>query len=152
MYVGGLFTAAGGINASGVARWDGASWSPLGEGLNNWVLDFATFDDESGRALYAGGLFGRSGSISVSCIAKWNGAEWLPLALGLNHEAWTIAVFDGGDGPAVYVGGQFTEADRKISRNMAKWYRPLVCEGPGGIAKEEGTEAQRHEGTQTDRW
>ncbi|MGA1394229.1 MAG: BACON domain-containing protein, partial [Phycisphaerales bacterium] len=32
LYVGGSFTAAGGVSAAHVARWDGASWTPLGSG------------------------------------------------------------------------------------------------------------------------
>src|SRR5215212_2614337 len=33
LYAGGAFTAAGGTNASRVARWDGTSWSALGSGI-----------------------------------------------------------------------------------------------------------------------
>lgn len=33
VYVGGGFTAAGGVKASRVARWDGRAWSTLGSGI-----------------------------------------------------------------------------------------------------------------------
>ena len=39
LYVGGMFTAAGGAPASRIARWDGIVWSALGDGLNGWVHD-----------------------------------------------------------------------------------------------------------------
>lgn len=34
---GGDFTTAGGVPASRIARWDGASWSALGTGMNDSV-------------------------------------------------------------------------------------------------------------------
>jgi len=37
VYVGGVFTTAGGIPANYIAKWDGASWSALGTGLNGPV-------------------------------------------------------------------------------------------------------------------
>jgi hypothetical protein len=32
-----------------MARWDGASWSPLGSGMNQWVNTLAVYDDGGGR-------------------------------------------------------------------------------------------------------
>src|SRR6185503_4148795 len=63
LYAGGNFLTAGGVAASGIAKWDGSSWSALGGGMGGppfigpWVLALASFDDGSGPALYAGGLF-----------------------------------------------------------------------------------------------
>ena len=37
LYAGGMFTSAGGVAAKGIARWDGASWSALGNGVNDSV-------------------------------------------------------------------------------------------------------------------
>jgi trimeric autotransporter adhesin len=37
LYAGGWFTTAGGVKANAVARWDGTSWSPLGDGVNGWL-------------------------------------------------------------------------------------------------------------------
>src|SRR6185436_11392597 len=33
LYVGGRFTAAGGLAATNVAKWNGSSWSALGSGI-----------------------------------------------------------------------------------------------------------------------
>ncbi|MFZ4591599.1 MAG: T9SS type A sorting domain-containing protein, partial [Ignavibacteria bacterium] len=33
LYVGGLYTVAGGLTVNGIAKWDGSSWSALGNGL-----------------------------------------------------------------------------------------------------------------------
>ena len=44
LVAGGYFTLAGCASAQNIATWDGTSWSPLGEGLNQPVtsLTFAT--------------------------------------------------------------------------------------------------------------
>src|SRR5688572_30084235 len=53
LYAGGQFNAAGGVPASRIARWDGASWSALGGGMTGTVVHaLAVHDDGSGRALY----------------------------------------------------------------------------------------------------
>ena len=67
LYAGGRFDAAGGVNASDIARWDGASWSSLGLGMNgppnanHYVSALVVFDDGSGQSLVAGGLFNSAG-------------------------------------------------------------------------------------------
>ena len=33
LYAGGSFTAAGGVSANDVAKWDGTAWTPLGSGI-----------------------------------------------------------------------------------------------------------------------
>src|SRR5215207_3931488 len=45
-----------GAAAGGLARWDGARWSPVGDGVIS-VSALTVFDDGSGPALYAAGHF-----------------------------------------------------------------------------------------------
>jgi hypothetical protein len=71
LYAGGAFTTAGGIGANKVARWNGASWSPLGSGANSSIAAFAAFDDGGGPALYAGGSFSIAFDSGDSYLAKW---------------------------------------------------------------------------------
>jgi hypothetical protein len=61
---------------NGIARWDGASWRALGEGVNGRVEAVAV--SESG-IVYVGGSFSRLGgspTIFASNIAAWNGTNW----------------------------------------------------------------------------
>jgi trimeric autotransporter adhesin len=51
-----------------IAKWDGASWSSLGSGLNNWV--YALLPDEKGN-LYVGGNFTTAGEKISTFIARW---------------------------------------------------------------------------------
>jgi len=75
LYAGGGFLIAGGMWVSYVARWDGASWSELGDGLipatvfQSSLYALAGFDDGLGTALFAGGNFAAPGGERF--IAKW---------------------------------------------------------------------------------
>ncbi|MCX6984909.1 MAG: hypothetical protein NT118_09205, partial [Lentisphaerae bacterium] len=73
LYAGGTFTNAGGVSANRVAKWDGNSWSALGEGIDGTVYALAC--DRSGN-LYAGGIFSAAGGMAANYIAKWNGTAW----------------------------------------------------------------------------
>jgi len=70
LYAGGVFTGAGGVAASHVARWDGSAWSALESGTDHTVRALASWDDGSGPALYAGGEFLVSPA-GDSYLAKW---------------------------------------------------------------------------------
>ncbi|MGH7869616.1 MAG: hypothetical protein ACREP9_18810, partial [Candidatus Dormibacteraceae bacterium] len=76
LYVGGIFTTAGGIAATNIAKWDGSSWSALGSGANNAVDALAVSDSD----LYAGGYFGTAGGKVSPYIAR---ANLLPLPMAL---------------------------------------------------------------------
>lgn len=123
LYVGGDFTSAGGASAIYVARWNGATWSPVGGGMNNVVLDFAAFDDGSGLGpqLYATGTFTKAGGITVNGIAKWNGTTWSTVGGGVSNYGTSLAVWDDGAGPRLYVGGVFTSAGLVNVSNIAAW-------------------------------
>ncbi len=127
LYAGGLFTEAGGVSANNIAKWDGASWSPLGGGIDSiaGVRALAVFDDGSGEgpALYAGGYFEEAGGISANNIAKWDGTSWSPLGAGIDGVVDALAVFDdsSGGGPALYAAGFFTTAGGLTVNRIAKW-------------------------------
>jgi hypothetical protein len=113
LYVGGTFTNAGGINASNVAKWNGAAWSALGTGMNGGVWTIAT----DGANAYAGGNFTVAGGISANYIAKWNGSSWSALGTGLNNVVTAVAI--GSDG--IYAAGSFTSAGGTNANYIARW-------------------------------
>src|SRR5579859_1653877 len=76
IYAGGMFTNAGGITASNVAKWDGSNWTALGTGVDATISTLAV--DGSG-ILYAGGQFKTAGGVSANRIAKWDGRTWTAL-------------------------------------------------------------------------
>ena len=79
VYAGGAFRAAGGIEVSNIAKWNGSNWSALGSGMPGWVSALAV----SGSDLYAGGNFTTAGGSEAAAIAKWNGSSWSALGSGM---------------------------------------------------------------------
>lgn len=126
LFVGGLFAGAGGVASPNIARWDGASWSALGTGVNSEVLSMALFDDGlgGGAALYVGGEFTMISGQPIRYIARWDGQNWSALGEGTNDHVLALAVYDEGlgAGPALYAGGFFPNAgDGFAAHRIAKW-------------------------------
>jgi hypothetical protein len=130
-----------GRRSSGVIKWNGSQWMPLGErsSLNAFITGLAAHDDGTGPALYAAGSFfqAEAGGPQLYGIAKWNGKDWLPLAEGPIPRldgVRRIASFDDGTGAALYAGGSFSSFDNP-RRLIARWdgneWFPLD-EGLGG--------------------
>jgi hypothetical protein len=128
LYAGGWFTAAGGVPADNIAKWDGKGWSPVGGGIagkDALVFALATHDDGGGPALYVGGRFNSAGGTPAANIARWNGQSWSPVGSGVGG-GWqptvaALAVWDDGRGSALYVGGGFKFAGGITASNIAKW-------------------------------
>ncbi|APR81459.1 putative autotransporter protein [Minicystis rosea] len=72
VYIGGIFTDAGGVPANNVAVWTGTTWQALGDGLPGFVNAIAFGPD---GALYAGGWLG-SESDPTNHLARWDGTKW----------------------------------------------------------------------------
>lgn len=121
LYVGGDFFEAGGQPAQRIARWDGATYEPLGAGLNGRPSALASFDSGAGRVLVAAGDFTSAGGAPALRVASWNGQSWASLGAGLaNFDVHCLAEFDDGAGPALYAGGSFTGAGGSVS-GVSKW-------------------------------
>ncbi|MCH7592762.1 MAG: hypothetical protein IH989_08295 [Planctomycetes bacterium] len=67
LIAGGWFTTAGGTTVNSIARWDGASWSPLGSGMDDWVAALTVYNGE----LIAGGIFTTAGGQVSAYWARW---------------------------------------------------------------------------------
>ncbi len=114
VYVGGLFSTAGGNSTGNVAKWDGSAWSSLGTGIPNFYVEGMA---ASGTDIYMGGLFSSAGGVTVSNIAKWDGSSFSALGSGINSEVASIAVGNG----YVYAAGAFSQAGGITASNIARW-------------------------------
>jgi hypothetical protein len=119
LIAGGLFSQAGSVGASNIARWDGSQWSALGAGRGGRVHALAVFDDGSGPALYAGGR--SAAGVDLERVGRWDGSTWLTPGLGFDGSVLSFLVFDDGGGPALYAGGDFTASGGAPMPGMAKW-------------------------------
>jgi hypothetical protein len=113
IYVAGDFTAAGGMPAKHVARWNGTGWSPLGDGIDDGISALAVW----GGDLYAAGSFTTAGGLSANHIARWNGSAWSPLGSGTDGAVSSIAVV----GNRLFVGGKFSKAGGNSASGVAEW-------------------------------
>ncbi len=76
LYVSGWFGSAGSLLVGNIAKWDGSSWSYVGDNfldrlVNDIVEATTVFDDGTGPALYAGGWFTNAGGQPANRIARW---------------------------------------------------------------------------------
>jgi hypothetical protein len=98
------------VNANGVARFDGTSWSALAGGPGA-TQALALFDDGAGPKLFAAVANG---------IRRWDGVSWTPLPQApLNVRA--LASFDDGTQRWLFAGGQFAQAGGIPTYNIARW-------------------------------
>ncbi|MBI2928565.1 MAG: Ig-like domain-containing protein [Verrucomicrobia bacterium] len=156
LYAGGEFAVARGAPATGLAKWDGRSWSPVGPGLGSTipesslpplVFSLTVYDDGTGPALYAGGSFGfDTPSGPVSNIARWDGRDWSPLGSGIERRIAVadtgpraLAVFDDGSGPALYAGGLFVKAGGIPVNGLARWDGLRWSALGNGVVRAQGT-------------
>lgn len=111
LYVGGNFTSAGGnTHAQRIGRWNGSSWSALGNGLTNG--DVRAIAYHAGR-VFAGGTFQNAGgNADADFLAVWNGSTWAPFCAGANPGPAFTATVSALQivGNTLYVGGSFANA------------------------------------------
>lgn len=127
LYVGGSFQSVNAVEVNYVARWDGATWSPLASGMqfreHHYVAALLGTNDGPGPVLYAGGWFwSTAAGVVAPGIAAWDGKEWRSVG-GSMEEMGVFALtrFDDGHGPAVYAGGSFKTAGGVPANAIAKW-------------------------------
>lgn len=99
VYAGGLFTVAGGQPAAYVARWNGSSWSPMGQGVNDIVYAMEFWNGH----LYVGGSFNTAGGEPAPFLARWNGTDWSRVGGGLDYGVNSLVTWNGN----LYAGGNF---------------------------------------------
>lgn len=101
-----------------IARWNGSSWQPIGEGFTGKVADLIIYDGQ----LVATGSFQKSGDVITNSIAAWNGTSWQALGSGLtagdtDDRANCLAIH----GNKLIVGGKFSYAGDVYSPYVAAW-------------------------------
>jgi len=98
VYTAGAFTD--GVNVTtgnlSVAKWDGTSWSELGNGVcAQWdTMDnsiFSLIADPQGN-IYAGGIlhYGNGGTNQYYGVSRWNGTSWDILNYGSNVDQFCV--------------------------------------------------------------
>jgi trimeric autotransporter adhesin len=126
LYIGGQFSAVGGVVGNGVAKWDGTSWTIVNTGLTATAntKGFAVHDDGTGPALYAGGTNMYLQGTVRARVVKLTPSGWAPVLgeSGGPTGANVLASFDPdgvGEAPAVLIaGGTFSGA---LGNRLSQW-------------------------------
>ena len=113
LYVAGHFDNSGATPIHRVGKWDGTSWSALGNGMDQDVYTVTMYNGE----LYAGGHFTIADGNNCNYIAKWDGSTWQPVGTGMDKDVYYLHVYNG----ELYAAGIFTTADGNPASRIAKW-------------------------------
>ncbi len=136
VYVGGFFSMAGGVSANNIAKWDGGSWSALGDGVGSPDFGSVNAIALTGNNAYVGGFFATAGGVSAHNLAKWDGGSWSEVGGGVSgtveNSGYVAAI--GVIGSEVYVGGQFSSAGGVSASNIAKWNGSSWSALGGGVS------------------
>ncbi|MFD2717618.1 hypothetical protein ACFST9_02755 [Hymenobacter monticola] len=132
LYVGGGFstvsTATSSLTVSRLAKWDGTTWSSVGQGVSGDAVSSLAV---SGNSLYVGGTFTYvgGGTVAANNVAKWDASTntWSSLgtSTGNGVSGSVNALAFNGTGTELYVGGEFTSArsgaTTVTARNVARY-------------------------------
>ncbi len=147
LYAGGSFTYVGTQPVNGIARWNGTSWTGLGQGVQ-WesrvvyqtdtcsvgsgsVYALDVFDDGSGPALFVGGHFNHvNGNGGADNVARWRASGWdglgspvscYPIGIGsIAPKVFALAHADLGSGPQLFAAGTFDSIGGVAAKNIAR--------------------------------
>ncbi|MCC6677776.1 MAG: hypothetical protein IT436_11575 [Phycisphaerales bacterium] len=128
LIIGGKFITVDGRVVNNVARWDGATWQPLGAGCNNDVICLRVHDD----VLYAGGYFTQAGGRAARYIAQWDGVEWSPVGDGFDGAVFALASYNGDLAAAGQMQHSGAEATSMVARFDGSAWRGIG----GGLVHE----------------
>lgn len=116
LIAGGWFQTAGGVPARNIARWDGATWHPFGNGVEGHV--FAILPLSNGD-IVIGGMIGQPGNPALYGVARWNGSVWSAMGDGIDgNSVDSLALLPNNDIIAV---GDFLRSGTTPIKNIARW-------------------------------
>jgi hypothetical protein len=120
----GSFASIGGINATGLAIWDGLKWDSLPKRafkFDNpaWVKGMFRL----GNLIYIYGIFNSINGQAASSLGIWDGTNFQPIILPRSTEIWKVLKYKN----ELYVAGRFgddlTDTLNNIMRfNGINWY------------------------------
>ncbi|MCR9247335.1 MAG: hypothetical protein NXI31_20075 [bacterium] len=138
LIVAGSFTAAGGLLANCIARWDGAGWHAMQAGVNRAVLGLALAPNGD---VVAAGEFTKAGPARVDRIARFDGATWRPVGAGADGTVTDLLWLPTGE---LIAGGEFgtlgavtSPGVAALTSSCAAFAAPLPtgCVGPAGALR-----------------
>lgn len=110
----GSFTTIGGVAANRIARWDGVTFHPLGDGLPSPPR--AVYVPRNGDVIASGQTFPTFGGFGH--LARWNGSTWSFFSFPVNQ--WINAITELPNGDIIVAGSIYTVTPGGI-QHVARW-------------------------------
>jgi hypothetical protein len=122
----------------GIAKWDGQTWTPVGDGVDGKVSSLATFKSaDSKSVLLAGGPFFRGRAVGnldqdsemITYLGSWDGTKWQPFGILKNFRPNTMIVLP--SETTIVVGGADFDNNREVflwSVNGTEWSAKLTLD------------------------
>jgi trimeric autotransporter adhesin len=127
--VAGVSTFSSATSAFCVARWNGATWLPIGAGFLGSVTEIFALTVLPNGDLVAAGDFAIAGGVPANNIARWDGTAWSALGTGLDGRVASLTTLPNGD---LVAAGWFAVVGGFPTNGVARWngsvWTPL---GPG---------------------
>jgi hypothetical protein len=120
LIAGGDFTQLDGVALNRIARWDGAAWSAMDNGLpqDPYSLAVNAFTVYNGALIAAGGFKPESHAAISAEVVRWDGQGWSPAtAEPPMGEVDCLAVYNAD----LIAGGDFAKAGNVPAHNIARW-------------------------------
>jgi trimeric autotransporter adhesin len=115
LVIGGTLTQAGYASALHVARWNGTSWSAIGQGVPLYVYSFCIWNGH-----LIAGCFGQSND-PEPLVYEFDGTAWSPLGTMARPSAsGTVNALCVHDGDLI-AAGSFEYADGEVVNGIARW-------------------------------
>ena len=102
LYVGGLFSSAGGVAVNNIAKWAGSAWSDVGGGFNDQVN--CIFINSLSGSVYAGGKFSLASGLAMNHISKLVSTTWNQMGAGIGANVNAITEYNS----SIYCGSDMT--------------------------------------------
>lgn len=118
LYVGGWFDSAGGVSVHNLARWNGDSWSGVGEEAGGAFQGGVSAILADGGNVYVGGTMTATGHNDPSGIEKWNGTTWENLSKDVSGYPTNLAMDRDGN---LFIAGSFNSISGISANHVAKW-------------------------------
>ncbi len=109
LYVGGSNLRVNGTLAQ-VAKWNGTTWTAVGQNPTGRVWTLAAFDDGTGEKLYAGGT-----AAGLLRVFRLDGNTWTTVEGGADAQVIKLFPHDG----RLYMGGSFNNVNGQAATKIA---------------------------------
>jgi len=123
LYVGGYFRKVDGYVGDYIMKWNGHSFTEVGNGVNERVTCMRVYKDE----LYVGGSFTQAGATASNYVAKWDGSTWYSITTDTFTGSYPMILDLNFYKDSLIIGGTFTaiNGDTRMQR-VAKYSQPLT--------------------------